>query len=297
MSSVHGVTGATATQPSSAPDALEGGAPALLPRSAADDPAQLADGLAMIYAMLSKQQQQQAEQGKLSIEGAAKLRNAQIDATKAALQKAADARKDPLGWFGDVLKVVVGAVATVATVGAAAPVTVGLSWAGFIGKETGLFKDAGFVGDFMQAGAAWMSGEPMLLLGHAFEGTGGAIATAHDKDAQDVAMVFQITGGAVKSAAVFGMLADGEKVQEGLHIVDDGCRTIAGGIQRSNLLYAQADEKAARHEAARLERMIESLIDGVRDVHESHDKSVKTLVGAMQTRDETAVIAATATRA
>jgi len=65
----------------------------------------------------------------------------------------------------------------------------------------------------------------------------------------------------------------------------------AASFYSADSVEAQADAKVAQQQMARIDRLIQWVIDGVKETDGSHKRAMETLQGAMQTQGQTLVIA------
>lgn len=136
------------------------------------------------------------------------------------------------------------------------------------------------------------------------------------KDGKTAAMVLGIGGAVAGGAASIGNAAsgagavaktgaDGAKavsstaraVMGTAHVVG-AAATVAGGVSaivssqyEANAIDAEADGKQAKQRMASIDRLIQWVIDGVKETDSSHKRAMDTLQGAMQTQGQTLVAA------
>jgi hypothetical protein len=169
----------------------------------------------------------------------------------------------------------VGAVAaTVATGGAGSPLLVcaalALSAGGMVVSETKAFGNAS---DAVAAGMEIASG--VLTLGAGFATTATAVAPAASSGAK-LAGTVSTTANAVGGGA--------EVVGGAIHVEVGECAADAQ--------YAAADAQQALHQMDRMDRLVRSVIDNATDDDKSRERTLGSIQGAIQTNNETAVIAA-----
>lgn len=141
-------------------------------------------------------------------------------------------------------------------------------------------------------------------------------ATDTGKEGSTAAMVLGIGGAAAGGAASIGnaVSSGGAAVKSGAdtakvlssaartgmttaHVVNAGV-TVAGGVativssqyQAGSIEFA-ADGKQAQQRMAAIDRMLQWVIDGVKETDSSHKRATETLQGAMQTQGQTLVMA------
>jgi hypothetical protein len=117
-----------------------------------------------------------------------------------------------------------------------------------------------------------------LSVGGAVTGSvGGLMSTG--AQATQLAQEVQAVGIAMNGAS-----GAGDFVAGGAHVK-------TGGFD-ANAEDARADATDAQHRQKSIARNIAMILDGIKDVAASHKETVKALVGAMQTNDQTLLIAA-----
>lgn len=316
------VTGVGATTPvvQTGASADGAGASALLPEGAPLSGPVLNDAMTALYVMMSQQRQLGMQAGKNRVDENQKLRDGALADERAALQRQqaneADSGRGFFGSIGHLLRdvaddavhlradravtdavhdtedawdspafwndlemgalatakvaAIVGSVAvTAATLGAGAPgialAALALSVGGEVVSETRVFGDGAskWVGLGMEvAGAALSFGGTLA--------TSGASATT--RALSTVGAVATTTSGAAD------VVAGGAHVRNG---------DFAASAQE-----ASADAEAARQRSERMDELTKWVVDQLKDDDKSHERALQTLQGAMQTNNQTAVIAA-----
>jgi hypothetical protein len=93
-------------------------------------------------------------------------------------------------------------------------------------------------------------------------------------------------GGAAGASASARILNATTSGVQGATQIAQGVDTINDARHERDADYACADATAARHQMERMQRAVEMVIEGLKDLHESSRKSLETLQGAIQTRDQ-----------
>lgn len=96
-------------------------------------------------------------------------------------------------------------------------------------------------------------------------------------------------GAAIEGAAVAGV------INGGLDVVRGGDR-IVSAVHRHEADEANVDAEAAKQKIARLERVLDMIIDGIRETRETHQKTQEIIQNVIQSVDVTNVTLANATR-
>jgi hypothetical protein len=312
--------------------AAASGAPSLLPGAGSMSIDGINDAMSMIYALMSKQSRNQLDSGTTSLkgkQGVRKMHEAEEKAARERQQKAdgdgsrgffssighfigdivhnvttlhvqdlftdakddvIDAANSPEFWkdlesggkvIGEVAALVGSAVATGVTFGAAAPALVvvaciGLSMmaAGVLESKVHYLEAMGMDGDTANAFGIGLSigGAALTFGAGALAGAGAAT-------------------GSVTSLASKVMIASDLLAAEGG--VVEGTAHIAVGHYKADSEEAGADMTQAKQAIARSQRLIEELLDAVKDINDSHKHALGTLQGAMKTNSQTLVIAST----
>jgi hypothetical protein len=144
-----------------------------------------------------------------------------------------------------------------------------------------------------------------------------AVSTADTgKDGSTAAMVLGISGAAAGGAASIGnaVRGAGEVAKTGAdtakeltstakatmataHVVG-AAATVAGGVSnvvssryQADSIEFEADGKLAKQRMASIDRLIQWVVDGVKETDSSHKRAMDTLQGAMQTQGQTLVVA------
>jgi hypothetical protein len=320
MSGAVGAVGsAPPVVPTGAGAAGVAGAGALLPEGAPLSGVVLNDAMSALYVMLSQQRQLGMEAGKNRVDDNQKLRDQALADERAALQRqkaneadsgrgffgsighllgdvvddavhlrvertvtdaihdTEDAWNSPAFWndlekgalaVAKVAAVVASVAVTAATLGAGAPViavaALALSLGGEVVSDTRVFGDGAskWVGMCMEgAGAA-------LSLGGTLAVSGASVAA---RTLATVGAVAMTTSGAA------------DVVAGGAHI--------RNGDFAANAQQASADAEAARQRGERMDELTKWIVDELKDDDKSHERALQTLQGAMQTNDQTAVLA------
>ncbi len=308
------------------------GRPSLLPDAGSLSIDGINDAMSMIYALMSKQSRNDVDSGTASLKGKQGLRKtheAEAKAARERQQKAdgdgsrgffssighllgdivhnvttlhvqdlltdakddvVDAANSPKFWkdlesggkvIGEVAALVGSAVATGLTFGAAAPALVvvtciGLSMmaAGIVESKVHYLEAMGM--DDKTAGAFGLG---LSIGGAALTFGAGAAAGAG------------VASGSVSSFATKGMIAADLLAAEGGIV--EGTAHIEVGQYEGHSREAGADMTQAKQAIARSQRLIEDLLDAVKDINDSHKHALGTLQGAMKTNSQTLVIAST----
>ncbi len=307
----------------SAPAAAAAGDASLLPAPAMGNGVD--DAMAMIYVCLSKQNNESLRSGESSVASHKALRDEQLREERAAIQREKDAEGDgskgffaslggllgdaardlehlrlgdaasdvkddaraawnsPQFWrdvevgarvAGEVAAAVGGACATVATFGAAAPALVVcaalvLSAAGTAESNFHVLEACG-----VDPNVAGYVGLGCSVGGAVAGGVGGLLASPGQASQlmSTVKTVGAVANGASGAADI---------VQGGAHV-----RT--GGFE-ADAEDARADATEAQHRERSLTRIVEMVLDDMKEAADTHRKTVQALTGAVQTNDATMV--------
>jgi hypothetical protein len=306
------------------------------------------DPMAALYALLSKQRDNDTNAGKANVDHNRQLEKAQQLKEEADFKKQEDAKASAEAWgiFGKIasaIAIAVSAVASVCSCGAASGLCAAacvLSTLAFAEGETHVLTKLTNNPDVEKAfqfgcgiGAALCSGGAGIasLGANAFAGamqiassackvTQESVSTfATGRDAVWVAMAFGIgsaasslTGGiagatglgtSAKSAAetakqaastssfVKGVVRSTSEFVAGSGEVVGGVGAVGVGMYEADAVDRGADAKEAAMQIAHLQQLTEFVIDGMKDTDKSHERALRTLSGAIQTKAQTLVIA------
>lgn len=303
MNGVQGPSAATSAGylPVGAPAA---GSTSLLPEPASG--ADLNDAMTMLMTLLSKQGERAVATGKSDIETAEAHHKELMRQAQEAYKKMKEAENNPFGFLGDLFKVVFAVAATVVSGGAAVPALAGSAMAfSAVVKQTQCF---GELSNVMATGADLVGscgvGNAFLIAGDGTSLTGavGAETKAFDEKA---VLALNVTGQILKCAGQFGTSAgmtNGDLwatyagYVKGAALLGSMTANIGHAVKDGEAAQAAIDMKQLRMQMGRLERLVDDLIDGVRETHESHNKAVRAVEGAIATNNQTAVAAASGIR-
>jgi hypothetical protein len=262
------------------------------------------DALSMLLALLSKKNQQDAESGVENVDTAKSEQEHKLEEAQAAYRKMKEAESDPMGWLGNVFKAVVAvasAIATVATGGAASPALTASAMAfGGVVQQTQCLGDlSNVIGEGANLFAGLGTGNLALVLGSGTSFTGAVGTATHDFDST-AATALNLTG---KCIGMFGSFAprsaDGDVVGAQLGrdgkivgLTGDTSYRVDRVIRDGDAANSAIDMKQAQQAMARVSRLIGALIDGVKEAHNSHNKAVRAVEGAIETNNQTALVAA-----
>lgn len=257
----------------------------LLPESEAPALGELQDAMAQLQLMLSKMRDGQQEKGKVEVARAKDARKLQEQKEQEALERAREEAEE--GFFeSDFFKaavVVCAVAASVVTCGTAAGAclalaAVALSVGGGEVAKSGCLDDvfgegtSKYIGLAMQiVGAAASAGSGFLASGAALETVGVAASTAKD-------------------------ISTGTAIVNGGMQVAKGTAQVATAVKEHDRAQANIDATAARKQLARLQKMVELVIDGMKEAKESHQRAAETLSGAIETANQTDVALAQGVR-
>ena len=305
------------------------GATSLLPEAGPMSNDGMNDAMSMLYALMAKQSQNNVSSGTASIKGKQSIRKSHEAEAKAARERqqkadgegsrgffssighflgdivhnvttlhvqdlvtdmkddVIDAANSPKFWkdlesggkvIGEVAALVGSAVATGVTFGAAAPALVVVACIGL---------------SMMAAGVLESKVHNLEAMGVDAE-TAGYMGTA------------MCIGGAVMTLGVGGASAAGSSTAElagqvavAADVVAVGGGVVAGtahievGQFEGASVEASADMTQAKHAIAQSQRLIEELLDAVKEINDSHKHALGTLQGAMKTNSQTLVMAST----
>jgi hypothetical protein len=341
MSQIHGtqsVSAHTAYAPSfgSAPSS----SPPVMPEPQSMDSIG-GDPMAALYALLSKQRDNDMASGKANVDHNRELEKAQQADQAKALKEQEEAQENAAKWgifakIASVVAIAVSAVASVCSCGAASALCAAacvLSAMAFAEGQTQVLTkltgnpdvDKAFqigcgIGAALCSGGAGIAnlaaGATATVLGTL--GSSGQVASAscqigqealgavNDKGFQDAAMAFGIAGsvcavaGSVGGAgsAAQGAADTGEKAAKATADVVKGATEIGAGVTtivssqfQADATDRGADAKEAELQIAHLQQLTEFVIDGIKESDHSHNRALRTLEGAMQTKAQTLLIA------
>lgn len=285
------------------PQAAPSTSTAVLPPPDADT-SKCTDGLTMLLALLSKKSQTDAAAGVQNVDSAKTEREQKLHEAQVAYQKMKDAQNDPFAWVGNLFKAVVAvasAIATVATGGAAAPALTASAMAfGGVAKSTQCFGEfSNVIGDCANLVSALGTGNFAMIAGDGTSLTGSVGAETKQFDATAVTAL-SITGQGISSLASFaaptgqGDVVGGQLGRDGklVGITGSTIHQISRAVADGDGAQAAIEMKAKRMDMARIDRLIGELIDGVKDAHNSHNKAVRAVEGAVETQNQTVLAAA-----
>jgi hypothetical protein len=299
------------------------------------------DPMSMIYALMSKQRNNDMASGTASVEHNRELSKANQLKEEADLKKQEDAEQNAKAWglFGKIASVIaiaVSAVASVCSCGAASGLCAAacvLSTLAFAEGEAHVLTQMTGNPDVDKAfqigcgiGAVLCSGGAGVLnLATATAQTASAIMSSsaqiasascgiaqqslglvNDKGFQQAAMAFGIAGSvcalAGSGAGIGGAATEGADavstaikattdVVKGASEVGEGVATIMSSQYEADATDRAADAKQAQFAMAHLQQLASWLIDGLKDTDKSHERALRTLSGAIETKAQTLVIA------
>jgi hypothetical protein len=262
------------------------------------------DAITMLLVLLSKKNQQDSKSGVEKVDTAKTEREEKLEEAQAAYKKMKEAENDPFAWLNNVFKAVVAvasAIATVATGGAASPALTASAMAfGSVAKETQCFGD---LSNVIGAGADLLSGVGagnLALVAGDGTSLAGTIGAKTGAFGPDVALGFSITGQCLGMFANFAPPAGASDPVWSTAAMEAKAAGIAGttgyGIDRvvrdGEASHDAIEMKETRMAMARIDRLINALIDGVKEAHNSHNKAVSAAEGAVQIKNATALVAA-----
>lgn len=260
--------------------------PGLLPESEPPSIGELQDAMTELYRILSKMRGEQHERGKVGVEQAKTQRRLQEEAEAEALRRAQEEAEG--GFFeSGIFKAVVVVAAVAASVvscgtlagACVALAAVALSVGGSEVAKHGTFDDV-----FGQGSSQWI-GLGMQITGAAVS-CGTAFAASGSTALQNVGV----------AADTAKKVSNGAKILSGAAQITKGAGQIASSIREHDRELANADAIAARKEIARLQQLVELIIQGMEDAKESHQRAAEALNEAIQTANATDLALASATR-
>ncbi len=298
------------------------GPPSLLSSPCADaDPSA---GMAMLMKLMMQARERNLSQGQTEVQVNKHAKEAELAKQAAALKDQQDAADSAATWgvFGKIASVValaVSAVAAVFTCGAGSALlvaAVALSAAAFAEQQfhivgTLTHSDAASAGTSITLGvlsAICSFGASAIAIGASGAANGAATgASVSAKAAQAGAQASVTAGHAAETATqatasigmnVFGCTAAASKaISVGSGVVNGGLQIVQGGLSAGSAAwnYASAEDaidgKAAQQQAERIDRLIAWVIDGVKEASKSTERATQSLQGAMQTKNQTLVMA------
>jgi hypothetical protein len=280
----------------------------------------LNDAMSALYMALSQMRNTTLTNSKDRVAEDQKIREDALNDEIAAIKRQEDAAKNGAFWQ-DVENAVmtvaqvalaVGAVAgTVATAGAASPLLVcaalALSAGGMVVSETKAFGDAsGGVAAALEITGGVLTfgvGLATALAPAASTVTSTAASTVASTATSAAASAAESTAGSAAASTVaadaatsgsdlLGTVSTSASALGGGAEVVGGAVHIGVGAYAADAQNAAADAQQARHRMERMERIVRAVIDDAKDQDKSHERTLGSIQGAIQTNDQTAVIAA-----
>ncbi len=260
----------------------------------------LNDAMTMLLVLLSRQTQDNLSSQKNDIHTANVAHLEKMRQAQEAYKKMKDAQNNPFGFLGDLFKTIFAVAATVVTGGAAAPALAGSAMAfSAVVKQTQCF---GEMSNVVAAGADLAGscgvGNVALIAG---DGTSFTAAVGAETKAfsDDVVLGLNVTGQILKTCGQFGNLSmtSGDLwdayagYTQGAASLGMMTATIGHAVKDGEAAQASIDMKQLRNQMGRLEALVEDLIDGIKETHESHNKAARVVEGAIATNNQTAVAA------
>lgn len=304
-------------------------APSLLPKPSIS--VMPMDAMALMHKLLSQAKVNDLKAGEAQAKAAHDTREADHTALLASLQKQKDDQETAKTWgivskVASVVAIVVSAVLSVVTFGAASALLVAacaLSIAAFaesethvIGKATGNEENSKWISMGLGIASAICScGAGFVASGATVASqVGTAVSTAARIAAPIVAEVDQGPEGAYISAGlgIGGAIAGGvgslstvgNAASSATAAASAGATAVEGGAEVAqgvgDIGQAAADHDAAIDEAdateakahvARMNRVIQWVVDGIKETDKSHQRAIQSLDGAIQARNQALVMA------
>jgi hypothetical protein len=220
------------------------------------------------------------------------------------------------------------AIVSVCTCGAASGILAGtaiaISAASMVMEKTGALEGLSPELGAILGGAAKILGAVLSmnvvgLVGESVQTTGAVMSLAGKATGEEwatyVGMGASMAGGVTSGIGALGSASGGTTVLEGLvkgdadtlrtventlsrgaslvsfgAQVGGGISDIGAGLEEHDRLEAEAGVVGARARAQRLQRLVDTLIAGMKETQESHQRATKSLQGAMETCSQTAVL-------
>lgn len=272
------------------PTAAASGSPSLLANPAPDaDPSA---GLTMLYQLMSQRRASSLTSGEAQVQVHKHAKEADLAAKAQALVDQQDAKDSAERWgvfskVASVVVTVVSAVAAVFTCGAASGLlvaSVALSAMAFAEQQfhvvgTLTKSDAASTGTSIGFGVA----SAICSFGATAAASGAAVG------AQAGASVGMAVTGC--GQATSRVIAGAAQVTSGVGQVVQGATQVGSAAWSHAAAEVEIDGKMAEQHEAHMERLIAWVIDGVKETSKSQERALGTLQGAIQTNQQTLVIA------
>lgn len=320
---MSGAVGAVGSAPPVVPTrAATGGAGAatLLPEGAPLSGVTLNDAMSALYVMMSQQRQLGMQSGKNRVDENKKLRDAALSDERAALERQkANEADSGRGFFGsighllgdvadDVVHLRVDRAVTDAVHDTEDAVNSPAFWSDLEKGALAVAKVAAIVGSVAVTAATLGAGAPAIAVVALALSVGGEVVTETRVFGDDASKWVGLGLEAAGAALSFGgtLVTSGASVAtralttvgavatttSGAADVVAGGAHIRNGDFAANAQEASADAEAARHRSERMDELTKWVVDELKDDDKSQERALQTLQGAMQTNNQTAVIAA-----
>jgi hypothetical protein len=309
MSGAVGAVGsAPPVVPTGAGAAGVAGAGALLPEGAPLSGVVLNDAMSALYVMLSQQRQLGMEAGKNRVDDNQKLRDQALADERAALQRQkANEADSGRGFFGSIGHLLGDVVDDAVHLRVERTVTDAIHdtedawnspafWNDLEKGALAVAKVAAVVASVAVTAATLGAGAPVIAVVALALSLGGEVVSDTrvfgDGASKWVGMCMEGAGAALSLGGTLAVSGASVAARTLATVVVAGGAHIRNGDFAANAQQASADAEAARQRGERMEELTKWIVDELKDDDKSHERALQTLQGAMQTNDQTAVLAA-----